>query len=296
MNRTLHAIELSGLDGGNSLGFLATLGVLRCLDWNSPENQPKVSWTAHLRPQLHCGPPFERAKLVDTLLESVQTLVNDGVAELGDIIGVPVSRFQTFANPSADGAQSPRKDARLLFAAAYGSDAVTDPKKGTIVPTALSFSNGQGGKMLLKDFRSLASRLTAKRIDNALFAPWLYDDENEPTFRWDALDMRTGAHMATDPGSTTTRSVMAANALAFVGLSFLCTIPAGGGLHTTAIRQIDGQDHLVWPLWCYPLSADVVGSLLQQSSYERARGVIAVFASQRIMFKKNLYLGPSKAI
>lgn len=102
--------------------------------------------------------------------------------------------------------------------------------------------------------------------------------------------------MATDPGSTATRSVMAANALAFVGLSFLPVAPDGASLVTTAVGRINGDMCFHWPLWQYPIGSDVIAALLQQSEWPDAIGVTARFAARRIMFKKNLYLGGSFAI
>jgi hypothetical protein len=149
---------------------------------------------------------------------------------------------------------------------------------------------------LLKDFQTLAGRLNPERLMSALFEPWSYADTDQPTFRWDPLDMRTGAHMATDPGSTETRSVMAANALAFIGISFLTCAPMHGELRTTCFVRIDGEQNFVWPLWNCAINADVVASLLQQASWAEPSGVFARFASRRISFKKNLYLGGSFAV
>jgi hypothetical protein len=294
MNSSTQTIELTGLDGSNPLAFLAALGALRCLDFEYPEPGPRMSWSDHLHPAINSHVPMSPSGLVELLHRTVRRISADGAAALGDIIGVPAEQFRRFADPH--GGASPRDRLRLLFASAYGSDAVRDARKGTIIPSALSFSNGQGGKLLLKDFRTLADRLTVERLHAALFEPWRYDDTDEPMFRWDPLDMRTGAHMATDPGSTETRSMMAANALAFVGLSFVTTAPRANQLLTSGFRPIDGESHFVWQLWQAPVGADVVACMLQQPQLHPACGILATFASQRIMYKKNLYLGPSFAI
>lgn len=289
-------IELSGLDGSNPLAFLASLGVLRCVELASTDALPRLAWTDQLRPVFDPGTPLSHSAFVEVVFRSVKQILEDGAASLGDIIGVPVAEFRKFADPMTADPRQSRDRTRLLFASAFASDAVIDARKGTVIPTVLSFSNGQGGKLLLKDFRTLVGHLTAERVRSALFQQWRYSDCDEPTFRWDPLDMRTGAHMATDPGSTQTSSVMAANALAFLGLSFLTTVPTDCSLQTTAFHRVDGDLHFVWPIWRDPIDVDIVKSLLQLHSAQEERGIIARFASRRIMFKKNLYLGASFAL
>lgn len=290
------AINLPGLDGANPLAFLAALGVLRLLSIKNPHLKSKLAWDEALFPTLHLHQIITQNELLKLVQKGLRSIVDDGVAKFGDIIGIGMESYGEFIQESLDKANDAEARNRLLFASAYGSPAVSDEKKGTVVPSLLSFSNGQGGKLLLKDFRTLVSQVDSERLAAALFCPWRYEDEGKPTFRWDPNDMRMGAFMATDPGSTDTQSVLAANALAFVGMSFLTSFPAHNKLQTVAFRAINGEAHLVWPIWSPPLDADSVNALLQQRSWSPQLGIISCFASKRVMFKKNLYLAPSVAI
>jgi hypothetical protein len=289
---TEHAIELSGIDGGNPVGFLAALGVLRLIGTVEGGTSPRLSWTKGFRPVVHTRKPMSPEELSAGLADGLRNIIKEGVTGLGDIIGVECGRFEQFV----EDAYKAGSECRLRFAAAFGSNAALAEKKSTIVPNQLSFSNGQGGKLLLKDVQKLVQLATPERLREALFEPWRYEDLDQPTFRWDPLDMRTGAHMSTDPGSTETRSVAAANALAFVGMSFLVSVPMAGGLQTTGFREIKGETYFTWPLWSGPLNADAVGCLLQQSDWVQEVGVLACFGARRIEYKKNLYLANSTAI
>jgi len=288
MSTARESITLQGLDGSNPVAFLAALGVIRCLGWTNQSNSAQLGWSVENRPVIY-SPEITRDTLAPKVLTALKQAVNDGVADLGNIIGVEATSFQKYIDSADESSDEHRH--KLQFAAAFASDAVIDTKRRTVIPTSLSFSNGQGGKLLLKDFRTLVSRVRVDQIRAGLMEPWRYEDRDEPTFRWDPVDMRTGAHMATDPGSTETRSVMAANVLAFMGLSFLPAMPANGTLNTVAMRELDGRQHFTWPLWKPPLDADVISSLLQKGCWPQSMGIIATFAAPRIMYKKNLYLG-----
>jgi hypothetical protein len=289
------AIELTGLDGSNPLAFLATLGVLRLLTSYSDARNVRLAWNRELRPEVHLD-ASSSLSIADVLLGGLRDAVDEGVASLGDIIGVPVEQYRDFCSGKSVDIHQRSGMSRLMFAAAFASDAVVDSTKGTVTPNALSFSNKQGGKLLLKDFKTLVSQATSERVRAALFDRWCYLDTGLPTFRWDPLDMRTGAHMATSPTDTETTSVMAANAIAFMGLSYLPTTPADNSLSTTAVNRLDGELHLTWPIWQTPLMSDVVASLLQRCEWPDDLGIIGRFASRRIMYKKNLYLGGSTAM
>jgi hypothetical protein len=290
--KTVHATELTGIDGANPVAFLAALGVLRLIGMTCPEQSPRLCWTKGFRPVVHTERPMGLPDFSKLLSDGLRMVIKEGVTGLGDIIGVECARFEQFVN---DGYQA-GSECRLRFAAAFGSNAVLAEKKGTIVHSQLSFSNGQGGKLLLKDFQKLVQIAAPERLRAALFEPWRYEDLDHATFRWDPLDMRTGAHMSTDPGSTETRSVAAANALAFVGPSFLVSVPTTDGLQTTGFREINGATHFTWPLWRGVLGADAIGCLLQQQTWVHEVGVFACFGAQRIEYKKNLYLANPTAV
>jgi hypothetical protein len=302
-------IPLVGLDGSNPLAFLAALGVVHALSAAAAANaESRLRWTAYGFVPTVCvaGSP-DRAAVLDTICGTLRRWGEaspEGVAGFADVIGIEPSIFDGHVRKSVsaltgDGDHDAARQ-RLRFAAAYGSGSVSDGKSGKVIPTALSFANGQSNKKLLKDFRTLAGRLTADRLSAALLAPWAYDDVGQPTLRWDPLDLRTYAHMATDPGATDTRSVMAANALAFAGLGLLPSVPAARGLRTAGVSRRDGVTRFAWPLWDAALMVDAITSLLCQDwadpAERRARGIVAAFASRRTVENKGVYFSPAVAI
>jgi hypothetical protein len=289
-------MELTGLDGSNPLGFLAALGVLRMLQLKSPEILPTLCWSPSFHAKLQIQADISANAVSEILVKALKQITKEGVCQFGDIIGVSQRDFADFIEGALDQASEEQGRNRLLFASAFGSPAMVDSKKGTIVPTAISFTNGQGTKRLLKDFRTLIAQLTVNQMYAALFEPWKYEDCKIPIFRWDPSDMRMGAHMATDPGDTEIRSVAAANALAFAGMSYLAVVPDGDGLLTTGFRRV-GKDLLwAWPLWEPAINSDSVASLLQQQHWSKQAGTIACFGAKRLMFKKNLYFSNAIAM
>ena len=304
---------LPGLEGSNPLAFLAALGVVHAASITArPDGPPRLQWTpGTFAPTLRvAGPSLDRPALVEQLLDILRRLGDPttGIAGFADIIGVESGVFDGHVHHAlhalSAGADPDGASHRLRFAAAYGSGSITDGKSGKVVPTALSFANGQSGKKLLKDFRTLAGRLTADRLAAALFQPWAYDDVDQPTLRWDPLDLRTYAHMATDPGAADTQSVMAANALAFVGLGLLPSVPTNHGLRTAGVVRKDRVTQFALPLWDAPLTVDAITGLLCQDwtapangpETRRARGIIAVFACRRTVANKGVYFSPAVAV
>lgn len=63
-----NTLTLTGLQGGNSVGYLAALGTLRLLAHHRPGWQPKLSWDAQTeKARLHTTHPITEVELVESL-------------------------------------------------------------------------------------------------------------------------------------------------------------------------------------------------------------------------------------
>ena len=126
------AMEMRGIDGANPVGFLAALGVLRLIDTMKGNHVVRLSWTRAFRPVIHTSLAQNAQEFAARLAEGLRNVVKEGVASLGDIIGVECEQFQKFVQS----AYEDENISRLRFAAAYGSDAVPPlprhPRRGLI--------------------------------------------------------------------------------------------------------------------------------------------------------------------
>ncbi|MHB1156046.1 MAG: type I-G CRISPR-associated protein, Cas3-extension family [Phycisphaerales bacterium] len=298
-------LQLNGLDGANPLGFLAALGTLALCD--RLQLHPRISW----RPYANSYRPLlwvdDSAELSNRLCDCIQhDLTGDPPAWCaGTVIKRPSEDYRRFASTAAQHATlSNRHEAD--FAAAYASDAACDEKTYEVLPTRFSFSNGQGGKILLRDYRDLADTLTKIHIDQALYQPWQSADPCK-TFRWEPRDLRLYALRAENPGSCDVFSTHGANVLAFWAMTMLPGFPlAPHALGNAAFARLpDGlrkADFFSWPIWDAPLTRDVVAALLLRSNWQQEKidhhdvaqlAIHAVFRAKRVNYQKSLYFSSS---
>jgi len=226
-----------------------------------------------------------------------------------DIIKRPAGVFRNDAVEAVNRATlSDRIDAD--FFAGFACDASVEDD-GQVTPSALSFANGQSGKLLLRDYRDLATGTVANDIEAALFRPWAYADACK-TFRWDPADLRYYALRADNPGNSTVYGVRGGNTLAFWGLSLLPTAPGLRGLQTTGVaRQPTGPKTsawcFTWPIWEAPVGIDCLRGLLGLEGLQRpadripkdtlrALGLLTAFRSERVTYQKGLYLSRAHAL
>jgi hypothetical protein len=226
----------------------------------------------------------------------------------GDIIGVSPEVFATFQDDAWRYSQLEPRTARrreaLDFVAGYGTSFCLSDK-GNVEPTRFSFANGQSGQCLLRSFRKIRDSLTPEDLVRTLSKPWMYTDER-PTMRWDPVDCRPYAHLATDPGhskKTPIRTMRGANYLAFLALPMLPTVPTGEGLQTTGFLG-DGKCW-TWPIWKAALNADCIRSLLtlpdlKQEPVDTAKlnaaSIAHVCRSRRYSYQKGVYFSPSTPV
>jgi len=270
-------IVLTGIDGSNPLGFLAALGCLRLLDHRYPHARLHWEMDGAWRPVLS-GAGLDEGQLVEALLESPPIPV-EVVSLLGKNLTVNPDTFRAFmraAEESASGAG---------FAAAFGSEACEDKKKGRIEYTDFCFITGSGHQDFVETARKLIVATTASHLWRALFEPWRRADKGL-SFRWDPADAVEYALRWDDPGPLGAWGDWGANRLAVEALPLLPVQPTGEGLATTGFRK----DEFTWPLWMYPVSLGTVRSLLQSRLLQRegdagdlfSMGVSQVFRARRV--------------
>jgi hypothetical protein len=232
-----------------------------------------------------------------------------GIAHVGDAIGVDTSTFrrvgqQAMALWPADVQEPLTKagDAALMVAQwpALGCDAIDT--KGKVVPTPYSFSNGSGGQYLLKDFRACASRVTPPLLEASLLALGNPTVDDATSLNWDPADQVSHALVWQDPQARAKATDVAANALAYLGLSMLPCAPGPRGLE--AVGWTDGGG-FVWPIWKSSLGIDQVIGLLATMPRRppwrvdelRARGVEEVRHSAKINpNEKRKFFAPSRPL
>ena len=150
-------------------------------------------------------------------------------------------------------------------------------------PTAFHFTSGQ--QTFLKMACELANGVTQDDLREALVGPWR-GESSLPSFAWDSSSTRMYALRADNPSTNARGSIAAANWLAFQALSFFPVKVRRGQLVTTALTGGWKDSVFTWPIWTVPLSARVVGSLLQievrflRQREREAMGLANVFQSR----------------
>jgi hypothetical protein len=316
MNRPSHELVFRGLDGGNSLAFLAALGTLRTLTLAWSEDEIALSWSREagsFRPRLHMRRQVDAEMLVNTLHAELRSMAGHPALGFADNLNVTPSRFREYAISAvnAANADSDKRGGRTWadFAAAFACEATTNTsnKESTVQDTALRTMSGAGHQNFLKFMRDLIAATEPLHLHHALFEDWRYEDEGRGlNMRWDPADDRRYALRWSDPSSDPSRTVRGANRLAIEAIPMLTSIPVGSRLETTGIAN-RGRDGVfwIWPIWSAPLSKDAVESLLafgglQDDGFARlsrvSMGIEAIYRSQRIRIGKFRNFTPAEQV
>jgi hypothetical protein len=296
-------IELSGIDGGNPLGFLAALGTFHTIGLAWAERSIRMSWrTSHgaWRPVLHGIGAEEIDAFVEALDVALKVMRNHPALTFASdlTIGTDILRGQA---KQAQSAGSSRDRRHADFIAAYGSEATPRTERGmeeNIQDTALRTMSGTGHQHFLGFMHELVETTEPNHLTTALFHEWHYTDSG-PSLRWDPNDDRRYALRWGDPGNSSKspiRTVRGANRLAIEALPLLPTAPVGKKLETTGFKQQRGEGVFwTWPIWVVALPLDPVRSILALSDLQApkpdrlslaARGIAEIFRCQRITVGK----------
>jgi hypothetical protein len=175
--------------------------------------------------------------------------------------------------------------------AAFGSDVCSQEKSDQMQATNFCFITGSGHQYFLDTVRQLVEKVTATRLEEALFTPVEFQDET-CSMRWDPQEDRRYAMMWRDPTASDNKAKTnwALNLLAYGGLQCLPSVPRAKGLQTVGWLA-DDEPAWNWPIWAKRIPSSVVRSLLShpfltQNKADRdamsAIGVVAIYQSTRV--------------
>ena len=181
------------------------------------------------------------------------------------------------------------------------SDVIHENNK--VTPTSLSFSNGGANQLLLKDFRSCAAKCTAELVEATLLGQGEREIIGQTGLNWDPEDNRDYALRWDDPASAKKSTDVAANALAYLGLSLFPAMPVGRKLITVGWGP---HKAFSWPIWDSLLPLSAVMSVLSYADVVRekpnivdlvTRGIVQINRSEVInpTGKRNFF-APSRPV
>ena len=285
-----HSLLLSGLDGGNPLGFLAAIGTLRVATLADKSATWLLGWLecgGIWTPFLACSSVISQNGLTELLMSAMNR--NDNQAfKIADNLNMDPKDFRAKAQEACQSA-TPHDRNYADFVASFGSESVV-ARDNTIQDTAFRTMSGVGNQHFLKFMRELAKKTKSQHLRTSLFEQWRYSDKR-PSLRWDPMDDRRYALRWDKPVSGTVRTMRGANRLAVEALPLFPTAHKGAKLHTTGFLLHRRNTFLTWPIWEAPLNVDVVRSLLSLSQLQSTQpdrsilqsiGVKEVYRSQRI--------------
>jgi hypothetical protein len=267
-------VPITGLDGTEPIGFMAGLGVLRLID--RVTTGARLGWIEsgggwhpfYQTANCECLPET----LAEQASECLRTLSQNGefgIAHFGEKISVDRSVFRIHADYAVSSLQKEDFDAPLsrddgwmttAMLSSFASDGLLE-KNGTVSATAISFSNGASGQLLLKDFLTAARLCSPDRLKATFCGKPIL--ESITSLNWDPKDQRAAAHRWQDPATEKQDVDPAVNALAFIGLSYFTAVP-GKRLQSLGWSK-DRPRGLCWPLWDYSLSSDCVATCIAHS-------------------------------
>lgn len=287
---------LTGLDGSNPLAFLAALGTLRIIQRSEPSRQVTMAWVvsgSRYLPQIS-GPVFNRKDLIARL---ASTLSTESVPpwNLSKKLPFEADALRDAASRSVKASSISDRD-EIDAIASLGSEVFVDDK-GQFADTALRMvrSGDSAGQGMLDYAQKIRANTTTDDLQHALFEQW-HHSPSGPSLRWDPVEAREYALLASDPSKDGALSVIGANRLALEAMPLFSTVPTEKGLATVAFHQIDSNVEMTWPLWTVLLAIPVIRSLLTLDCLSakqipaddlKARGVAIVFRSR--LFKPNKY-------
>ena len=285
-------LTLAGLDGGNLLGFLASVGTLRTLALAEPKADWRMKWgfrSGAWIPDLVSAMVSSAGLLSETLAAALQ---RDPTPEFEFAKNLTLTQ-EEFAKVARDAQGRALRHDRVFadFVASFGSEVFSTRDGKRIQDTALRAS-GAGNTSFLGDMKDLVGETTAHDLHRSLFKHWDYADR-KLGLRWDPEEDRRYALRWGNPSDGKGVPTMhGANRLAAEALPLLPTAPGARKLHTTGVDQRDDRSvFLTWPIWEGALSVDVARSLLALRELQapepdrialRARGIVEVYRCQRI--------------
>ena len=291
-----HTVELTGLDGSNPLAFLAALGTLRVLSERCQPERVQMIWrlvSGKWTPVV-IAPVADCEDLVEALWDSLSR-EDECPWNIDKKLPFSARKFRETTLKAASMTSSLDRTAADKLAA-LGSDVVLE-WDANFPDTAFRMvrSGDAAGQGMLDYALKIKQHTTVEDIREALLGKWQYSARG-PSLRWDPLEAREYALLASDPSKGGVLSVIGANRLALQALPLFPTCPSGAAVATVGFRRQRRESELTWPLWNVSLTLDVVRSLLTHPILHeetpsprdlRAMGVAAVYRSTQ--YKPNQY-------
>ena len=163
-------LVLSGLDGGNPLGFLAAVGTLNTASlidsdcvWRMRWVEQNGSWF----PELVANRIVSGEELVELLASSLQRRATPEF-DFGQNLNVDAEKFRKVAQDAQRCAA--RRDRRYAdFVTAFGCEAVVTRDGKSIQDTALRTMSGAGHQHFLGTMKQLRDSVISGHLHKALF-------------------------------------------------------------------------------------------------------------------------------
>lgn len=307
---------MTGLDGSNPLAFLAAVGTLRTLTLATNGETVRMRWVIEAgawRPELRSRRPLTQDYLLDLFEKQLARLKDHPALARWDNLIVPPDEYRTYAIEARQPASADERTwADLAAAFACEVTTSTDGKKHPVVQdTAFRTMSGAGWQHFLGNMRNIVATTTRAHLAKALFDAWTYEDPLvNSTLRWDPADDIRHALQWRDPSGDPARktggTVLGANRLGVEALPLFPSAPVGARLVTTGFTGAGARDTFwSWPIWSGPVTMDVCRTLLALDEIVatvpdarrlRARGIVAVYRSQRITEGKYRNFTPARAV
>ncbi len=265
-------VLLSGLDGGNPLGFLAAVGTLLILgdSRDCPEGMVRLGWRNTPEgwyPMLAgCG---DNEEDVCTTLVAAMGASSDGILDIGkrkennkelNKFPFPTNSFATVLSEWADCSRGRRRNVDLL--AGVGTEIHTNGEEEFQCTSFKMVRSGDSKRQgMLHYVKMSRSGIDEHRTKHTLFERWDYRDDNFG-LRWDPIENRSHALQWGDPTKSSKGTMNVANSLAFEALRLLPCVPGETQVQTTGFQEVERRRRFVWPIWVHNLDADSVRSLL----------------------------------
>ena len=284
---------LSGLDGGNLLGFLAAIGTLKAVSDMAPSADWRLRWTNETgpwRPVLAGTTASERDDLVAELADYLGSTSNQALGIAKDL-NIPAATFRKKAMEAQEAATA--GDRRYSdYIAAFSCENAVARNKGQSIPRSF-LSATAGRQQFLSTTLETVAVAGAEQLRRSLFEPWRRDDK-KLGLRWDPAEYRPYALRWRNPSDEVATTEHGANRMAIEALPLLPTaIDRADRLQTTGFTQRRGYGTWIsWPIWTVSINIDTVTSVLRLDETQRKTprwdrltplGIVAVYRSRRFV-------------
>lgn len=259
-------IELTGLQSGLPIGFMAALGVFRHALCMEDLGTVKLGWSSHGNgwcALLQTEKILDEDVLASLLLSRVKSVQSR--PELAWSEAIKKTKPETFRERSQAALDQGTDEGVSEWFQAFGTELVCD-NEGSVEPTPFDMTVAR--QRFLADALSLTRELAtpdkkggealnSASFREALFGPWKYTDDQH-SLGWDPGTLLMGAFTPKAPTAMKKLGVRAAVWLAMESLPFFRCM-YDGRLATTSFKRVGRREIFRWPIWEVPSSASTGG-------------------------------------